>query len=160
MHRIVSSESILQEARARLDILQHTQLGQTAMTEEAEVMKVLESLVDDNEILKRDNLQLQSLLAESREDLHTLQEEVDEQRANPPSRAGGRSLLYNYNNMVDVFSYSQRRHSSLETLFTNSWAPIITYRRNLGGLLTSYVNGVYLAVLRTDFQQTTSCKFG
>jgi len=43
---------------------------------------VLESLVNDSEILKGDNAELQHLLAESREDLHALQETLEEQRAN------------------------------------------------------------------------------
>jgi hypothetical protein len=43
---------------------------------------VLESLVNDNEILKGDNAELQHFLAESREDLHELQERLEEQRAN------------------------------------------------------------------------------
>lgn len=43
--------------------------------------KVLESLVADNEALKRDNAELQNLLGEAREDLRALQEEVNEQRA-------------------------------------------------------------------------------
>jgi hypothetical protein len=59
------------------------------MAEEAEVTKVLESLVEDNETLKRDNAELQSLLTQSREDYHVLQEEIEEQRANAPSRGGG-----------------------------------------------------------------------
>jgi hypothetical protein len=41
---------------------------------------VLESLVDDNEQLKRDNEELQTLLCQSREDLHTIREELEEQR--------------------------------------------------------------------------------
>lgn len=65
-------------------------LGQTAIVEQSEIMKVLESLVEDNETLKRDNAELQSLLAQSREDYHVLQEEIEEQRANPPSRSGGK----------------------------------------------------------------------
>lgn len=55
---------------------------------------MLESLVGDNETLKRDNAELQHLLAESREDLHSLQEELEEQRVNTPSRAGGKRILY------------------------------------------------------------------
>jgi hypothetical protein len=50
-------------------------------------MKVLESLVSDNEGLKRDNSELQHLLKESREDCHALQEEIEEQRANAPSHS-------------------------------------------------------------------------
>jgi len=45
-------------------------------------MKVLESLVQDNEGLKQDTSELQRLLTEAREDYHTLQEEIEEQRAN------------------------------------------------------------------------------
>jgi hypothetical protein len=55
------------------------------MAEDAEVMKVLESLVADNENLKHDNTELQNLLTETREDLRALQEEVEEHRAAVPS---------------------------------------------------------------------------
>jgi hypothetical protein len=54
------------------------------MTEDAEVMKVLESLVADNENLKHDNAELQNLLTDTREDVRALQEEVEEHRANVP----------------------------------------------------------------------------
>ena len=50
--------------------------------EQDELSNVLESLVNDNEILKGDNAELQHLLAESREDSHGLQERLEEQRAN------------------------------------------------------------------------------
>jgi regulator of replication initiation timing len=55
------------------------------MAEDAEVMKVLESLVADNENLKHDNTELRNLLTETREDLRALQEEVEEHRASVPS---------------------------------------------------------------------------
>ena len=58
------------------------QFGLTAMAEQDELTNVLESLVNDNEILKGDNAELQRLLAESREDLHGLQEKLEEQRVN------------------------------------------------------------------------------
>jgi hypothetical protein len=45
--------------------------------------------VDDNETLKRDNAELQTLLADTREDCRALQEEVEDQRVNPPPRSGG-----------------------------------------------------------------------
>jgi len=65
------------------------------MAQEDELTKVLESLVNDSETLKRDNAELQRLLTESREDLHALQEEVDEQRANPPpSRPAGNVIRF------------------------------------------------------------------
>lgn len=67
------------------------QLGTSALVEQDELMKVLESLVKDNEALKRDSAEVQHLLTESREDYHALREEVEEQRANPP-RSGGNYL--------------------------------------------------------------------
>ncbi|TFK43926.1 hypothetical protein BDQ12DRAFT_643723 [Crucibulum laeve] len=87
-HRLESSESLLQDARVRLESIYKSHAGITVMTEENELTKVLESLVEDNENLKRDNAELQQLLTDSREDLHALQEEVDEQRANVSSRSG------------------------------------------------------------------------
>ncbi len=62
------------------------------MVEQAELLKVVGSLIDDNDSLKRDNAELQSLLAEAREDMQHLQEELDEQRANPISLGGGASI--------------------------------------------------------------------
>ena len=60
------------------------------MAEQASLTHVLESLVNDSDTLKHDNAELQSLLAESREETYRLQQEVAEHRAIPPSRAGGR----------------------------------------------------------------------
>lgn len=65
-------------------------MGQTALAAQTGITEVLESLVNDNEALKRDNAELQHLLMESREEIHVLQEEVEEQRANPPPRTDGR----------------------------------------------------------------------
>jgi len=65
-------------------------MGQTAMAEQAALTNVLESLVTDNDTLKRDNAELQNLLTDSREEIYFLQQEVEERRANPPSRAGGK----------------------------------------------------------------------
>ncbi|KAI0722287.1 hypothetical protein C8T65DRAFT_628860 [Cerioporus squamosus] len=81
-HRHELSEEILSDARQRLEQLQHHQLGHAADIHDAEVTKVLESLVADNEALKRDNAELQNLLAAEREELHTLHEELEERRAN------------------------------------------------------------------------------
>jgi hypothetical protein len=58
------------------------------MAEQAAFTNVLESLVNDNDTLKHDNAELQNLLAASREEIHLLQQEVEEHRANSPSRAG------------------------------------------------------------------------
>ncbi|KAF8627860.1 hypothetical protein AX15_004207 [Amanita polypyramis BW_CC] len=73
-----SSESTLQDARMQIQLMQS---GQLSRDEHDELTRVLESLVNDNEILKRDNAELQILLSDCREDLHALQEEVEEQRA-------------------------------------------------------------------------------
>ncbi|KAF8076810.1 hypothetical protein FPV67DRAFT_1472745 [Lyophyllum atratum] len=88
LHRLESSEHILKDARVRIEALHSSQLGQTAAVEHTELTNVLESLVNDNETLKRDNAELQNMLTESREEMHTLQEEVEEHRAKPPSRMG------------------------------------------------------------------------
>lgn len=67
------------------------QLGHAADIHDTEVTKVLESLVADNEALKRDNAELQNLLAAEREELHSLQEELEERRASDtPFRRGHR----------------------------------------------------------------------
>ena len=67
------------------------QLGHAANIHDSEVTKVLESLVADNEVLKRDNAELQNLLAQEREELRTMQEELEERRASDaPFRPGDR----------------------------------------------------------------------
>lgn len=51
-------------------------------------MKVLESLVSDNEVLKADNKELHKLLTESREDLQVLRSQVEENVNFPPAVRG------------------------------------------------------------------------
>jgi hypothetical protein len=51
-------------------------------------MKVLESLVSDNEILKADNEELHTLLTESREDLQAMQSQVEERIVMAPPIRG------------------------------------------------------------------------
>ncbi|KAH8096625.1 hypothetical protein BXZ70DRAFT_945422 [Cristinia sonorae] len=80
-HRQELSEEILTDARQRLQQLQQLHLGNTPAHDDSEMTKVLESLVADNEALKRDNAELQNILAETREDMRALQEEIDERRA-------------------------------------------------------------------------------
>jgi hypothetical protein len=55
---------------------------------------VLEILVDDNETLKRNNLELQQLLADAREDCRALQEEVEDQCVNPGSVSRGACFFF------------------------------------------------------------------
>ncbi|KAF9025859.1 hypothetical protein BDZ89DRAFT_1102188 [Hymenopellis radicata] len=93
MHRLESSESILQDARSQLEVLQRS-LSPSVASEQTELTKVLESLMDDNEVLKRDTAELQHFLAESREEIHALQEEVEEYRANAPPRSGARTPTF------------------------------------------------------------------
>ncbi|KDN51105.1 hypothetical protein RSAG8_00734, partial [Rhizoctonia solani AG-8 WAC10335] len=74
------SSDILEDARARLQML-HNMLGQTSVaSDDPEVMRVLEALVADNEALKRDAAEFQNMLTESREDVRMLQEEIAEMR--------------------------------------------------------------------------------
>ncbi|GJE87434.1 hypothetical protein PsYK624_035170 [Phanerochaete sordida] len=84
-HRRGISEDIIKDARERLRALHQAHLGQSADDHEVDTM--LESLVADNESLKRDNSELQHMLDETREELRTLQEEVDEHRAGNSSTA-------------------------------------------------------------------------
>lgn len=64
------------------------------MAEQAALTNVLESLVNDNDALKQDNAELRNLLAESREGIHLLQQEVEEHRANPLSRTGSKYYCF------------------------------------------------------------------
>lgn len=82
--RLESSESLLQEVRTRLKELQNNHIRKSAIEDNAEVSRVLEALVADNEALKTDNEQLHNLLTESREDIQALQARVDEHRILPP----------------------------------------------------------------------------
>lgn len=105
------AEEILRDARARLEMIQQTvsfifsileysfsmseqQLGRTVTSELPEVTQVMESLVADNEALKRDIAELQNLLAESREDVRLLRDEVEESRAQAPSGPEERSRVF------------------------------------------------------------------
>ncbi|KIK64794.1 hypothetical protein GYMLUDRAFT_56777 [Collybiopsis luxurians FD-317 M1] len=128
--RMESTESLVQDAKTRIQILQASIGSPSTLSENSELTKVLESLVDDNEGLKRDNAELQALLTESRDDLHALQQEVEEQRANipinPRSRAGtplmsqfGRTHHYSGSMPSSVIREQvapllNRRNSSLE----------------------------------------------
>ncbi|KAJ7265355.1 hypothetical protein B0H12DRAFT_1100459 [Mycena haematopus] len=87
-HRLESSESIIIDARARIEAMHRSVGAGVPLQEQPELSGVLETLVDDNETLKRDNAELQTLLADAREDCRALQEEVEDQRVNPPPRSG------------------------------------------------------------------------
>lgn len=73
------SAILIQDARARLEGLQNS-LGLHEQPD-AEVTRILESLVADNEAIKRDNAELQNMLTESREELRLAREELAELHA-------------------------------------------------------------------------------
>ncbi|KAG1815693.1 uncharacterized protein BJ212DRAFT_1272933 [Suillus subaureus] len=84
LQRLESSESLLRDVRSRLEDLHHTVRVFSVITEDSEVMKVLESLVSDNEVLRADNKELHKLLTESREDLQALHSQVEQNNNFPP----------------------------------------------------------------------------
>ncbi|KAG8946275.1 hypothetical protein FRC03_001429, partial [Tulasnella sp. 419] len=73
------SEVLLQNARARLEMLTNSIGTSNALAEDAEVTQILEGVVSDNESLKRDNAELLNLLSELREDLRVAREELEQQ---------------------------------------------------------------------------------
>ncbi|TDL29974.1 hypothetical protein BD410DRAFT_780491 [Rickenella mellea] len=93
LYRSELSEEILRDARARLEMIQQSQLGHTIVSEDAEITKVMESLVADNEALKRDTAELQNLLTESREDVRSLREEIEETKVTMSSIPEGHSRV-------------------------------------------------------------------
>lgn len=66
------------------------QHSSSVIPEDSEIMKVLESLVSDNEILKADNEELHALLTESREDLQAIQSQLEEHVVSAPPIRGSR----------------------------------------------------------------------
>ena len=108
------SELLIQDARARLEGLQNS-LG-LASTDDSEVTRILESLVADNEAIKRDNAELQNLLAESREDLKAVREELSEHQA-AATLTSPRGLVSD-----TVFSTSPRATPSSLKILTHSRA--------------------------------------
>ncbi|KAH9833781.1 uncharacterized protein C8Q71DRAFT_849692 [Rhodofomes roseus] len=103
-HRQQMSEEVLADARLRLEQLQQSQLGHAVKTDDTEVMKVLESLVADNEALKHDSAELQNLLTEAREDLRSLQTEMEERRAGDTSYLRHRYTISGQSDLPDPIS--------------------------------------------------------
>ncbi|KAF5334399.1 hypothetical protein D9611_013522 [Ephemerocybe angulata] len=119
-HRLESSESIISEARSRLQSVRSS-MGSTAKAEQDGLTSVLETLVNDNDVLKRDNAELQRLLTESREDLHVMQEEVEEQRANmyPLPRSGPSTPLTRHFQGGSVTSLTLSPHTANRRTFAS-----------------------------------------
>jgi hypothetical protein len=125
-HRLELSEEILKDARSRLEMLQHSQLGHSAPADETEITKILETLVADNEDLKRNNAELQNLLGESREDVHALNEELDELRAAAAAKPPPRLFLLQFriayhSNRAITAERSNYRHK-----YTNSASSVFS----------------------------------
>lgn len=74
------TQDILNEARTRIRALQTSEDSMDTVPGEG-VTQILESLVADNELLKKDTAELQNLLAEAREDNRVLRDEVEESKA-------------------------------------------------------------------------------
>ncbi|KZV86382.1 hypothetical protein EXIGLDRAFT_724824 [Exidia glandulosa HHB12029] len=74
------SQDILNEARTRLRAMQQSPADEPVKPQE-EVTQILESLVADNELLKKDTAELQNLLAEAREDSRAMRDELEEAKA-------------------------------------------------------------------------------
>ena len=66
------------------------------MANDDEVTRILESLVEDNEGLLQSNAELQSMLADAREELHSLQEEAEEYRASANFSPYGDDTIYSH----------------------------------------------------------------
>ncbi|TFY62856.1 hypothetical protein EVG20_g6548 [Dentipellis fragilis] len=78
MSRSVLSEDIMREARVRIEELHRTHFGRRPENSDVDVSKIIEPVITDNEALKKENAELQRLLADARDNLHTLQEDAEE----------------------------------------------------------------------------------
>ena len=90
LSRTEISDEILREARLRLEVLQQS-VALNTESHEKEFVQMLESLASENETLKHGSAELQNLLNESREEIRTLREEVEEHRAASASPLPGQS---------------------------------------------------------------------
>ncbi|KAF9238787.1 hypothetical protein BU15DRAFT_47300 [Melanogaster broomeanus] len=130
LQRFESSESLLQDVRLRLQSLQSSHVGKSTVEENAEVTKVLESLVAHNEILKADNEEMHKLLTESREDFQALQVEVGEHSIlAPPIRVEMSSMHSRTSSGPSSFApdslySSTRRPPSIEPRFRGTYEPL------------------------------------
>ncbi|KAG8786198.1 hypothetical protein FRB91_000643 [Serendipita sp. 411] len=124
------SEEIIRDARLRLDAL-HVALSDMPKSEDAEMTRILESLVSENEALKHDNAELQNLLTDCREDVRELREEVEEKRATAPIGDSRLDESHPFPSRLDGFS----RHNKRESWASTSSAPVsVTSPRNEGFL--------------------------
>ncbi|KAA1466680.1 hypothetical protein DENSPDRAFT_49152 [Dentipellis sp. KUC8613] len=78
MSRSVLSEDIMREARVRIEELHRTHFGRRQENSDLDVSNIIEPVITDNEALKKENAELQRLLADARDNLHSLQEDAEE----------------------------------------------------------------------------------
>jgi len=73
------SKDVLREAKYRIETLRHS-LDPSMPQDDPETTRVLETLVADNETLKRSVLELNGLLSDSRDELEEARDELAELR--------------------------------------------------------------------------------
>ena len=114
LSRTEISDEILREARSRLEALQQS-VTQNTEFQDKEFVQMLESLASENEAFKRGNAELQNLLNDSREELRTLREEVEEHRAasaSPLPGQSGESTAWSLNAETARFQRTHRPNAS------------------------------------------------
>ncbi|CAE6333700.1 unnamed protein product [Rhizoctonia solani] len=132
------SSDILEDARARLQMLQNS-LGKASIaSDDPEVMRMLEALVADNEALKRDAAELQNMLTESREDVRMLQEEIAEMRAR--GEGGQEPLAEDATDMSFTRSTPPPYNSLSQGLGTHGRNPSWTSNNIRSGWAASFAN--------------------
>ena len=120
MSKTEISDEILHEARLRLEALQQS-VAQNTESQDKEFAQVLESLASENEALKHGNAELQNLLNDSREEIRTLREEVEEQRAasaSPLPSQSGDATTWSLNAETARFQRTHRPNASWASSFT------------------------------------------
>ncbi|KAL0576958.1 hypothetical protein V5O48_005029 [Marasmius crinis-equi] len=126
-HRLEASESILQDVRSQIQTL-HRTLGDAPAADSTELTRIMESLVDDNEALKKDNTELQTLLAQSRDDMYGLQQELEEQRALGVPRSRAATPLSPHSGVTPHMSRHVYSGSMPSSLIREHLTPILSRR--------------------------------
>ncbi|WWD16113.1 hypothetical protein CI109_100538 [Kwoniella shandongensis] len=121
--RAKDAQDLLTNAKDRLAIL-HTELSDTfradSPSEMPEYQRALESLVANNALLKHDATELSHSLSESRDEVRTLREELDELRATIGG-AGRRSPMGYLPHLASELSTNQSLHSRTESSPVINW---------------------------------------
>ncbi|KAJ3782311.1 hypothetical protein GGU10DRAFT_378732 [Lentinula aff. detonsa] len=78
-----ATESLVQVAKTQMQTL-NTELRLTPVSENAEYTNILQSMSQNEEDLQQENMELRTFLSEARDELHALQQEVEEQQIHLP----------------------------------------------------------------------------